>query len=146
MGLPLPLALMSLWKDNMSLGTRPNGCPCALHPQRWHLPIQFFSSADTGRTCALTAHLEGKAPAGVPQSSAAPVHHEKWPIWSLDPAKSASAVCSGTLSGCLWWVLGGWAEREARAHLRLACHRGAIVQLQQPVQPISVECNRVPTP
>lgn len=43
-----------------------------------------------------------------------------------------------------WYV--GWAGCGAHTYLRLACHRGAVVQLQQPVLPISVEHNCVPAP
>ena len=51
------------------------------------------------------------------------------------------ALCSGTLQEC-------WAEARSAAHthLGLACHRSAIVQLQQSIQPISVERNSMPAP
>lgn len=37
-------------------------------------------------------------------------------------------------------------EYEPHTHLGLACHRGAIIHLQHPIQPISVQCHRVPGP
>ena len=66
--------------------------------------------------------------------------------WKAAHLPGLPALCSGTLPGCLWCVLGRGAGSEARTHLGLACHRGAVVQLQQPIQPISVERNRVPGP
>ena len=59
------------------------------------------------------------------------------------PELGSGQVCpssQGAYSGCL----GGWAERQAHTHLGLACHRRVVVQLQQPVQPISVERHCVP--
>ena len=117
-------------------------CPCrkrtcprvqascmSLHPGPRCRHIQSPSSVDVGRTWALKAHLQWKSW----QSWVAWVYHAKQSICQLSAVGSSQSA-------------GREGANEARTHLGLACHWGAIVQLQQPVQPISVERNGVPAP
>lgn len=130
----------------MSLGTKPTACFCAPAVMTLANPILLLSRCGMDvcpespprvvRATEMQEHLRagvhGFAMTTSPSGARIP------PAWP--------ELGSRALLGRARWVLGGWAGWEAHTHLGLAGRRGAIVQLQQPVQPISVECNRVPAP
>lgn len=129
MGSLFPIwAFLDLWLD----------CAKIIHPCTWgvcHIVHPEYCHSQ----------VQGIFPVGMYGSSGRQSSEDPTTV-SVCPMHSQPPRVVQSLSLCGSLILRTRREYEPPTHLGLACHRGAIIQLQHPVQPISVQCHCVPGP